>query len=446
MNWESAIGLPPRTSGRAGRSGTTNDLLDAVPDGSRVHIAYAAAFPVALASAIADARDRWTDLEIVTGVHHDPHPLFEPADDSPFRFALLQASGPLSGALAAGRASIIPSALSDWPGICAPDGPRPCDVSLVQVSPPGPDGRFSMGTGAADQIEIVRQAPIVIAEVNPKMPYTFGATELARDEIDLLIEAEHELPEAGGTGGFGDVEAAIATHAAGEIPDGATLQFGIGRIPEAIVASLENHTDLGLHSGMIGDACIDLVDAGVLTGARKSADAGKLVAGVVLGSRRIFDWVDRNPDVVMVPAAYSHGAAMLARVHRLVAINSVVEVALDGSANAEQIGDRIISGPGGQPDYALGAQLSPGGIGIVAISSTAGRTPRSRIVRELAAHVPTSIPRNLADRVVTEFGVARLAGATLGERAERLRAIAHPDVGDSLGSRDPAGTAAITSA
>lgn len=398
-----------------------------IADGTRVHIAYSAAFPVALATALVDARDRWTDVEIVTGVQHDPHPLFEPFDDSPFRFALLQASGPLAAALDAGTAAIIPSALSDWPRICSPHGSRPCDVSLVQVSPPGPDGRFSMGTGAADQIEIVRQAPVVIAEVNPRMPYTFGATELDRDEIDLLIEAEHELPEAGGTDGFGELEAAIAAHAAEEIPDGATLQFGIGRIPEAIVASLRGHVDLGLHSGMIGDACIDLVEAGVVTGARKSADVGKLVAGVVLGSRRIFDWVDRNPDVVMVPAAYSHGAATLAGVHRLVAINSVIEVALDGSANAEQIGGRVVSGPGGQPDYAVGAGLSPGGVGIVAIPSTAGRTPRSRIVEHLAPGVPTSIPRNLADRVVTEFGVAHLAGATLTERAERLRAIAHPD-------------------
>ena len=397
-----------------------------------MHIAYAAAFPVALATAISDARERWTAIEIVTGVHHDPHPLFEPDDDSPFRFALLQASGPLGAALTAGAAAVLPSALSDWPGICAPQGSRPCDVSMIQVSPPGPDGRFSMGTGAADQIEIVRQASVVVAEVNPRMPYTFGATELHRDEIDLLIEAEHDLPEAGGTDGFGPLEAAIAAHAASEIPDGATLQFGIGRIPEAIVASLGNHADLGLHSGMIGDACIDLVEAGVLTGARKSADTGKLVAGVVLGTRRIFDWVDRNPDVLMVPAAYSHGAATLAEVRQLVAINSVIEVALDGSANAEQIGDRIISGPGGQPDYALGARLSPGGVGIVAISSTAGRTPRSRIVRQLAPNVPVSIPRNLADRVVTEFGVAHLAGATLAERAERLRAIAHPDLRDDL--------------
>ena len=427
MTWENAIGLPPRTRGRAGRNGTTADLVTAIVDGSRVHVAYAAAFPMTLASAMVEAQDRWSGVEIVTGVHHDPHPLFEPADDSPFRFALLQASGPLGAALAAGTAAVIPSALSDWPGICAPDGPRPCDVSLVQVSPPGPDGRFSMGTGAADQIEIVRQAPMVIAEVNPRMPYTYGATELHRDEIDLLIETEHELPEAGGGGDFGELEAAIAGHAAAEIPDGATLQFGIGRIPDAIVASLRDHADLGLHSGMIGDACIDLVEAGVLTGARKSADTGTLVAGVVLGSRRIFDWVDGNPDVLMVPAAYSHGAATLATVHQLAAINSVIEVALDGSANAEQIGNRIISGPGGQPDYALGAQLSPGGVGIVAISSTAGRTPRSRIVSELAADVPTSIPRNLADRVITEFGVAHLDGATLAERAERLRAIAHPD-------------------
>ncbi len=179
---------------------------------------------------------------------------------------------------------------------------------------------------------------------------------------------------------------------------------------------------------MIGDACIDLADAGVLTGARKRADLGKLVGGVVLGTRRVFDWIDHNPDVLMVPAAYSHGAAALARVEGLVAINSVIEVALDGSANAEQIGSRVVSGPGGQPDYALGARLSPGGMSMIAISSTTGRTPISRIVGGLAPGVPVTVPRTLADRVVTEFGVARLAGATLDERADRLRAVAHPDL------------------
>lgn len=403
-------------------------MLRAIDDGGRLHIGYSAAFPVALADALTDDPGRWSALEIVTGVHHDPHPLFDTELDQPFRFALLQASGPLIPAIDAGIASVIPCSLSEFPTVCAPGrGPHACDMSLIQVSAPGPDGRFSMGTGGADQVEIVRQARFVVAEVNHRMPYTFGATELHRDEIDLLIEAEHELPEAGGGTGFGDVDAAIAAHAAAEIPNGATLQFGIGRIPEAIVANLSGHRDLGLHSGMIGDACVSLAEAGALTGARKSQDVGKLVGGVVLGTRRVFDWVDRNADVLMVPAAYSHRAPALAGVERLVAINSVIEVALDGASNAEQIGSRVVSGPGGQPDYALGAHLSPGGVGLVAISSTVGRKPTSRIVPRLGPDVPVTIPRWMADRVVTEFGVAHLAGATLDERAERLRAIAHPD-------------------
>lgn len=407
-------------------------MLRMIDDGGRIHIGYSAAFPVVLADALTDD-PRWSVLEVVTGVHHEPHPLFDPGLDQPFRFSLLQASGPLIPAIEAGIASVIPCPLSEFPSVCAPGhGPNSCDMSLIQVSAPGPDGRFSMGTGGADQVEIVRQARLVVAEVNPRMPYTYGATELHRDEIDLLIEGEHELPEAGG-GGFGDVESAIAAHAAEEISDGATLQFGIGRIPEAIVANLREHRDLGLHSGMIGDACVTLAEAGALTGARKSHDVGKLVGGVVLGTRRVFDWVDRNPDVLMVPAAYSHRAPALAGVERLVAINSVIEVALDGASNAEQIGSRVVSGPGGQPDYALGAHLSPGGVGIVAISSTVGRKPTSRIVPRLGADVPVTIPRWMADRVVTEFGVARLAGATLDERADRLRAIAHPDFRSDLG-------------
>jgi len=328
--------------------------------------------------------------------------------------------------LDAGFADAVPVPLSRFAALCAPGAPLACDVTLVQVSEPGPDGRFSLGTGGADEIEIVRRAPVVIAEVNPNMPYTFGATELDRSELDLLVEVEHDLPEARRQTS-GEAETAIAQLAAEEIPDGATLQFGIGRIPDTIMTHLQGHCDLGVHSGMIGDSCVDLVEAGALTGRAKAFDRGKIVGGVVIGSQRAFNWVHRNSDVVMVPSVYSHGQATLGALRQFVAVNSVVEVALDGSANATHIGSRVISGPGGQPDFATAAAATPDGMSIMAIPSTAGRGTVSRIVRSLGADVPVTTPHWLADRVITEFGVARLNGMSTDERRAGLRAIAHPD-------------------
>ncbi len=421
--------MPPRQTTRAGKVGSIADALNLINDGARVHIAYSCAAPLTLMDAMADNRDRWNTLEVVSGIQHDMSPLFA-TPSAPFRFRLLQPSVITAPLIAAGSADVVPIPLSRFAATCAPDGRLACDVSVVQVSEPGPDGRFSLGTGGADAIEIMRQAPIVIAEVNPRMPYTFGATEVERTEFDLLVEVSHELPEVERQP-FGEAEQAVAAHAAGEVPNGATLQFGIGRIPDAIMAQLVAHRDLGVHSGMIGDACVDLVEAGALSGSAKAFDRAKIVGGVVIGSRRCFDWVDGNPDVMIVPSIYSHGLPTLLRLSRFVAINSAVEVAFDGSANATHIatdtGVRIVSGPGGQPDFATAAAASPEARNIMAITSTAARGQVSRIVPTLSPLISVTTPHWLADRVVTEFGVAHLDGASPGERAERLRAISHLD-------------------
>jgi acyl-CoA hydrolase len=305
-------------------------------------------------------------------------------------------------------------------------------VALVQVSAPGPDGRFSLGTGTSSSIDVVRSAPLVIAEVNPQMPYTFGAGEVTRDHFDLLVDVDHPLVELVPQP-VGDLERAIAGHVADDIGDGATLQVGIGAIPAAIISLLGDRKDLGLHGGMLGDQCVDLVRSGAATGARKSIDGGLHVGGEVLGTRRLFEWVHRNEAVMTVPASYSHGPANLARIDHFVAINSTVEVALDGAVGAEVAGGRVISGPGGQPDFAAGASLSRGGVSIIGFPSTASRGRTSRIVAALDPAAPVTVPRYLADRIVTEYGVARLKGLDLVQRAEALRAIAHPDFRAQLG-------------
>ena len=422
--------LAPWRGPRAGRSVTPEQAVDAIPDRSRVFLSQICAVPLTLIDTLVERRGRFSRLELLSAYLLEPLRLFDHPNE-PFVLTTLQASTAVSAMVDAGACNIVPASLSQWPDLWSAGGPLAPDVAVVQVSAPGPDGRFSLGTGTSSAVDVVRSAPLVIAEVNPQMPYTFGAGELTRDHFDLLVDVDHPLPELVPQP-IGDLERAIAAHVADDIRDGATLQFGIGAIPAAIISLLGDRRDLGLHGGMLGDPCIDLIESGAATGARKSIDTGLHVGGEVLGTRRLFDWVHRNERVMTVPARYSHGPANLARIDNFVAINSTVEIALDGSVGAEVVGGRVISGPGGQPDFAMGAALSRGGVSIIGFPSTASRGRTSRIVRALDPGAPVTVPRYLADRIVTEFGVARLRGLDLAQRAEALRAIAHPDFRDAL--------------
>lgn len=416
---------------REGRAATVDQAIAAIPDRSRVFVSQVCSVPLTLIDALNSQRGRFSHIELVTAYLLEPISVFDHPHE-PFVLTTLQACAAARAMIDANACNIVPASLSQWPGLLSAGGPLAPDVALVQVSAPGPDGRFSLGTGTSSSIDVVRSAPLVIAEVNPQMPYTFGAGELTRDHFDLLVDVDHPLPELQPQP-VGDLEERIAGYVADDIGHGVTLQFGIGAIPAAIVSLLGDRKDLGLHGGMLGDQCIDLVESGAATGMRKSIDAGLHVGGEVLGTRRLFDWVHRNERVMTVPASYSHGPANLARIDNFVAINSTVEIALDGSIGAEVVGGRVISGPGGQPDFALGASLSRGGVGIIGFPSTAARGRTSRIVRALDPGAPVTVARYLADRVVTEYGVARLRGLNLAQRADALRAIAHPDFQALLG-------------
>lgn len=422
--------LAPWRGPREGRTATVEQAVAAIADRSRVFVSQICAVPLTILDELDAQRGRFTRLELLTAYLLEPLRVFDHPHE-PFVLTTLQACTAVRAMIDAGACNIVPASLSQWPGLLSAGGALAPDVAIVQVSPPGPDGRFSLGTGTSSGIDVVRSAPLVIAEVNPQMPYTFGAGELTRDHFDLLVDVDHPLPELAPQP-IGELERAIAAHVADDIVDGATLQFGIGAIPAAIISLLADRTGLGLHGGMLGDPCIDLVESGAATGARKSIDAGLHVGGEVLGTRRLFDWVHRNESVMTVPARYSHGPANLARIDNFVAINSTVEIALDGSVGAEVAGGRVISGPGGQPDFALGAGLSRGGVSIIGFPATASKGRTSRIVASLDPAAPVTVPRYLADRVVTEFGVARLKGLDLAQRAEALRAIAHPDFRERL--------------
>lgn len=424
--------LPARRANRSGEVVALAEAIARIPDGARVYISPICGVPTALVDELARQHDRWQVIELVSDYLVGALAPFDHAG-APFRMTSLQPTPAVDAMAAAGVLRVVPASYAQFAKVLAPGGPLSIDVALVQVSPPGPEGRFSLGVAAGAGAEVARTADMVIAEVNPAMPYTFGVTELERGEIDLLVEVEHplvELPRPAGT----PVTDAIGAAAAEEVPEHATLQFGIGAIPESVLARLADRDDLGMHGGMVGDLVVELAERGALTGRRKSVDAGLHVVGGAIGTRAVFDWVHRNEALAMVSSRYSHGVPALARQDRFTAINSAIEVALDGSVNAELAGGRVVSGPGGQPDFAAGAALAAGGRAIIALPSTAGRDGKlSRIVREIPPQHPTTVPRYLADRVVTEHGVAVLAAQPLDERAERLRAIADPAHRSQLG-------------
>ena len=421
--------LPPRAAPRATREGTAEQALRQIPNGARVVVPPMSATPVGLMHALDEIRDGWTDLEIATGnlFTHLP-PLDHP--NEPFRFSTYQTSGPMRDVEAAGALEHIPATYAQVPSLFRPDGPLPADAILIQVSEPGPEGMYSLGTSVGGIVDVVRTTPLVIAQVNPNLPYTFGAAELRREELDWLVPLESEVTELR-RAEPGKLEREIASAVAELVADGATLQFGIGGVPEAIMGMLGERRDLGIHSGLISDGVIGLVESGALNGSRKATAPELIITTEAAGSAEFFHWLDRNPAVCMAPAGYTHSLQILAQQHNFVGINSAVQVALDGTINAESLGARQISGPGGQPDFAAGAMLN-GGISVVAMPSTAARGNVSRIVKRLDQDAVVTTPRTLADRIITEHGQAQLAGRTLGARADALRAIAHPDFREGL--------------
>ena len=416
--------LPPRSAPRTTREGTATQALSQIPDGARVVVPPMSATPVGLMHALDEIRGGWTDLEIATGnlfIHLPPlnHP------NEPFRFSTYQTSGPLRDVETAGALEHIPATYAQVPTLFRQDGPLPADAILIQVSEPGPEGMYSLGTSVGGIVDVVRTAPLVIAQVNPNLPYTFGAAELHREELDWLVPLLSDVTELR-RAEPGLLEREIASAVANLVTDGATLQFGIGGVPEAIMGMLGDRRNLGIHSGLISDGVIGMFESGALTGSRKATAPELIITTEAAGSAEFFHWIDRNPAVCMAPAGYTHSLEILAQQHNFVGINSAVQVALDGTINAESLGARQISGPGGQPDFAAGAMLNAG-VSVVAMPSTAARGKVSRIVKRLDPDAVVTTPRTLADRIVTEFGQAELAGRSLDARAEAVREIAHPN-------------------
>jgi len=395
------------------------DLARYIRPGDMVVWGQACAEPVSLTEALVAQRAGLGGVRCFTGISSSA--TLRPEHAAELSFFSYCGAGPNGALDQAGVLEVLPCHYCDLPRILR-TGPLAADVVLLGLPPPRPDGRFSLGLGADYAAAVIDSARLVIAEVNDQLPVVAGDRLLSADEIDVLVPTSRPPPEHPAAVAK-DVEEAIAGNVADLVTDGATLQFGIGGLPSAVLSRLKDRRDLGVHSGMIGDQLVSLIEAGAVTGARKTLDRGLVVAGFLMGTRTLFAHAASNPAIRLRDTRYTHDPAVLAAQHALVAINSAIEVDLTGQVNTEMVGDRYVGAVGGGADFLRGAARSPGGVPIVALPSTAG--PASRIVARLSG--PASIARSDAGVIVTEYGSADLRGLPLRERRDRMLAIAHPD-------------------
>lgn len=363
-----------------------------------------------------------TKLFLGIGLYGDLGP--EHADA--FDFLSYCGSGTNRKLVAGGVLDILPAPYSSLPRLLS-RGEHGVDVLMLQVSPPDEQGRHSLGMAREYLLEAVASARAVIGEVHPGVPWTHGGPYLTEKDFTALVVSDEPLAESGAST-IGDVETAIGRNVAALIEDGATLQVGIGSIPDAVLAQLRDRRDLGVHSGGIGEGIAALCEAGVITNSRKAIDRGKTVTGSLIGGKPLRAYAHANPALEMRGAEYTHAPGVLGRIDRLVALNSAIEVDLTGQVNSEVAGGRYVGAVGGILDFLRAAGASEGGRPIVALPSTS--RGRSRIVARLDG--PVTVPRSDPLIVVTEYGAADLRGKSLSERARSLIAIAHPDHRETL--------------
>ena len=411
------------------RVASAREAVAAVQSGQRVFVHGACATPLALVDALVADAARLRDVELIHLHTSGPAAYAKAAYADNFRVANLFVGANVRPALDRDRVDYLPVFLSEIPALFR-SGRRPIDVALVQVSPPDRHGLCTLGTSVDVAHAAIGVARTVIAQVNPRMPRVHGDGVVALEELDFWFEGEAPIPEAPPEP-LTDVHRAIGRHVAGLVEDGATLQMGIGAIPNAVLAELGGHRRLGLHTEMFTDGVLPLVESGAIDNSEKLVHPGRTIAGFVMGTRALYDWIDDNPAVMLLDIGYVNRVDVIARNPRVTAINSAVEVDLTGQVCADSIGDAILSGVGGQMDFIRGASLSPGGKPIIALPSRTG-TGIPRIVPQLRHGAGVVTTRAHVHYVVTEHGVADLYGRTLGERARALIAIAHPEDREAL--------------
>ena len=406
------------------------EAVAAIRSGQHLFVQGGAATPTPLLQALAARAPELRDVTVVHLHTEGPAPHLAPEMAGHFRHRALFIGANARRAIHEGRADYIPVFLSDVPRLFA-RGDLPVDVALINVSPPDAHGFCSLGVSVDVTVAAVRAARLVVAQVNRQMPRTHGDGFLHVDDIDLGVEAAlppWPCPPAA----LDDVERRIGARVAELVPDGATLQLGIGAIPAAVCAALGGKRDLGVHTEMFTDGVVDLVERGVITGAAKERNRGRLVAAFLMGSERVYRFAHDNPMVEMRGTDYTNDPSVIRTFRKMVAINSAIEIDLTGQVCADSIGERLYSGVGGQVDFIRGAALAAEGHAIIALPSTACGGTRSRIVPTLATGAGVVTTRAHVQTVVTEHGVAELQGRGISDRVRALIALAAPQFRDAL--------------
>ena len=403
---------------------TVAEAVRAIESGRRVVFGHAAGCPKVVPAEMVAQKDRLSDVWIYHMLTLNNGAYLTPEMEGHFRHVTNFAGANSRQAVAEGRADFLPAFFYEVPSLF--EEVFPVDVAVIQVSRPDDAGYCSFGLSCDYTKAAAEKAKVVIAEMNESMPYVGGDNRVHVSRLDYIIPTNLPMPEIS-LPEITEVEKAIGRNCAALIEDGSTLQLGIGAIPDAVLLFMKDKNDLGIHTEMFSDGVIDLVESGVINGSRKTLHPGKLVATFLMGTRRLYDFVDRNPDVEMYPVDYVNDSRVIAQNEKMVSINSCIEVDLTGQVASETIGLRQFSGTGGQVDYVRGAAWSKGGKSIMAIPSTAAKGKSSRIVPFLTYGAAVTTLRNDVDYVVTEYGIARLKGKTLEQRAKALIAIAHPD-------------------
>ena len=408
---------------------TAAEAVSHIQSGSRVVTGHAAGEPEYLIRALMADAKRLENVEIVHMVPLGKSEYARPEMAGHFRHNALFVGSSTRNAVMEGRADYTPCFFFEVPRLF--ETTMPVDAALVTVTPPDEEGNCSLGVSVDYTQAAVKAAAMVIAQVNENMPKTHGNCKVHVSEIDYFVlhnEPIIELPPPK----IGEIEKAIGQNCAKLIADGDTLQLGIGAIPDAVLLFLKDKKDLGIHSEMFSDGVVELYQAGVITNTKKTVNPGVMTAAFLMGTKKLYDFVDDNPEVEMAPVDYVNNPFTVMQLDHVVSINSCVQVDLMGQVASESIGDVQISGIGGQVDFVRGVSMAKHGRSIIAIASTAAKGTVSKIVPELTGQTPISTSRNDVDYIVTEYGIAHLRGKTLKERAKALIHIAHPDFKQEL--------------
>jgi 4-hydroxybutyrate CoA-transferase len=409
---------------------TAREALRVVQSCDRVWVQQGNATPQPLVDALVGRAPVLRNVEVASMLTLGDAAYVKPEYEGVFRHNALFMGSNVRDAVQSGRADYTPIFLSEIEDLLT-NGALPLDVALVQVAPPDRHGYMSFGVAVDCSLTAARSAKHVIVEVNEQMPRTYGDCFLHVSEVDAVVETKRPLLEFEREP-YTEVHRRIAENVASLVPDGATLQLGIGGIPDAVLSCLEGHRDLGIHSELVSDGVIPLIEKGVINGARKTLHTGKAVVGFVLGTKKLFDFLRENPFFEFHPIKYVNDPFVVARNENMVAINSAIQVDLTGQVCSDSIGTRPYSGFGGQVDFLRGAARAKGGRPVIALPATAKGGAISRIVAMPDAGTGVVTSRADVHYVVTEFGVASLHGKTLRQRAEALIGIAHPKFRDEL--------------